>query len=47
MYLCIITEIIKPQANANNPKPNNQINMIAIPQIFNNKIVFDVRSGQL
>ena len=28
-------------------KTNNQINMMAIPQIFNNKIVFDVRSGQL
>lgn len=28
-------------------KTNNQINMMAIPQIFNNKIVFDIRSGQL
>ena len=28
-------------------KTNNQINMMAVPQIFNNKIVFDVRSGQL
>ena len=28
-------------------KTNNQINMMAVPQIFNNKIVFDVCSGQL
>jgi len=28
-------------------KTNNQINLMAIPQIFNNKIVFDIRSGQL
>ena len=28
-------------------KTNNQINMMAIPQIFNNKIVFDIRKGAL
>ena len=28
-------------------KTNNQINMMAIPQIFNSKIVFDIRKGAL